>query len=298
MIAFGCSVTAPKIYERCAKPGIELAAEPDSQVFAHAAAGPISRAYNLVLERAGTLDDLEAVVLLHQDAEIVDPDFCSKLRRALSDPEVAVVGCVGGTGARGIGWWQGSITWGAAFYRYGELGGGDVSITSLNGQARKPRTGEVETLYGVMLALAPWAVRNLRFDESLGPLHGYDVDLCLQARAAGRKVVTEDLAIAHHHSLDLLTEAEVWAEAYLLAAEKWDGRAPSGGDEIDWKQRARRAEAEAGAAQLESASRMYEISAASQAQEAQLREITESTSWRITEPLRRLNVLRRTFLRR
>jgi hypothetical protein len=298
MIAFGCSITAPKIYERCAKPGIELAAEPDSQVFAHAAAGPIARAYNLVLERAATLDDLEAVVLLHQDAEIVDPDFCPKLRRALSDPEVAVVGCVGSAGARGIGWWQGSITWGSAFYRYGELGGGDVSITSLNGQARKPHTGEVETLYGVMLALAPWAVRNLRFDESLGPLHGYDVDLCLQARAAGRKVVTEDLAVAHHHSLDLVTEAEVWAEAYLLAAEKWDGRARSGDDEIDWKQRARRAEAEAGAAQLESASRMYEISAASQAQEAQLREITESASWRITEPLRRLNVLRRTFLRR
>jgi hypothetical protein len=86
MIAFGCSITAPKIYERCAKPGIELAAEPDSQVFAHAAAGPIARAYNLVLERAATLDDLEAVVLLHQDAEIVDPDFCPKLRRALSDP--------------------------------------------------------------------------------------------------------------------------------------------------------------------------------------------------------------------
>ena len=32
-------------------------------------------------------------------------------------------------------------------------------------------------------------MRNVRFDESLGALHGYDFDFCLQVREAGRKVV-------------------------------------------------------------------------------------------------------------
>ena len=39
------------------------------------------------------------------------------------------------------------------------------------------------------MVLSPWAVRELRFDESLGKLHGYDFDICMQARAAGKKVV-------------------------------------------------------------------------------------------------------------
>ena len=47
------------------------------------------------------------------------------------------------------------------------------------------RTGEVDTVDGFVLALSPWAVRNVRFDESLGQLHGYDFDFCLQVRAAG-----------------------------------------------------------------------------------------------------------------
>ena len=36
---------------------------------------------------------------------------------------------------------------------------------------------------GFVIALSPWVVRNIRFDESLGQLHGYDLDFCLQVRA-------------------------------------------------------------------------------------------------------------------
>ena len=52
------------------------------------AAGSIARSYNALLDRAAERDDLEALVLLHQDAEIVDADLCAKVRAALSDPEV------------------------------------------------------------------------------------------------------------------------------------------------------------------------------------------------------------------
>ena len=65
-------------------------------------------------------------MLVHQDAEIVDPRFCSKLREVLSDPEVGVVGCVGAVGVRGIAWWEGEVSGGSAVCRYGEDGGGDI----------------------------------------------------------------------------------------------------------------------------------------------------------------------------
>ncbi len=65
-------------------------------------------------------------MLVHQDAEIVDPDFCAKVRAALADPDVGLVGCVGALGVRSIAWWEGSVTWASFAHRYAELGGGEI----------------------------------------------------------------------------------------------------------------------------------------------------------------------------
>ena len=255
MIAFGCAITAAKIYERCAEPGIRVAAEPDSEILAYGAAGSIFRSYNLLLDRAAELEQLEALVLLHQDAEIVDPDFCEKAREALRDPEVALVGCAGAIGVRNIAWWQGSVTWASFTHRYEELGGGEIPALSWKRDEIPVHatTGEVETVDGFVMAVSPWAVRELRFDESLGQaLHGYDFDYCLQAREAGRKVVTADFRVVHHHSMRLIGNVPSWIEAHIKIAEKWEGRIPGvGAGAGDWKQRARRAEAEASAAQTQ-----------------------------------------------
>ncbi len=226
MIAFGAAITDPEAYRKYAEPGIRLAAEPGSRVFANAPAGSLPRTYNLILELAGACEDLEALVLVHQDAELVDPELCAKLRAALSDPAVGVVGCVGAIGVRSIAWWDGSVTWGSFIHRYSELGGGDLPAFAWNGDALPPyaRTGEVETVDGFVLALSPWTVRNIRFDESLGALHGYDFDFCLQVREAGRKVMTADLKAIHHHSLQLVKDHEGWIAAHMQVAEKWDGR--------------------------------------------------------------------------
>jgi hypothetical protein len=302
MIAFGSSITEPDIYRERAGPGVRLAAEPNSEVLAHAAAGTLFRSYNLLLDKASELEDLEALVLVHQDAEIVDPDFCMKLRRALSDPEVGVVGCVGAIGVRSIAWWEGAVTWASFIHRYGELGGGELPGFAWNGDGLPPyaKTGEVDTVDGFVLGLSPWTVKNVRFDESLGSkLHGYDFDFCLQVRDAGRKVVTEDFKVVHHHSLELVSDTEAWIEAHMRVAEKWDGRAHNvgvaGGD---WKQRARRAEAEAGAAQAKAVSRELQSNARAKQHKRDLEVIEESLSWRITSPLRRLNALRKAALRR
>jgi hypothetical protein len=294
MIAFGSAITQPEIYERHAGPGIEAAAEPDSARFVFRATSSIFRSYNLILDRAAARDDLEALVLVHHDTEIVDPELCAKVRRALADPEVGIVGCIGATGVRSIAWWEGSVTWASFIHRYAELGGGDLPGFSWPTGERPAfaRTGEVDVVDGFLLVLSPWVVRNLRFDESLGSLHGYDVDLCLQARAAGRKVVTADLRAIHNHSLELVSDTDGWVEAHMRIAEKWDGRIRGDHAGEDWKQRARRAEAEAEAARAVAVSHQLRY----EARERVLVEMRESIGWRLTEPLRRANHLRRRAL--
>ena len=233
MIAFACSITDPELYRKCAEPGIRLAAEPGSEVIANAAAGSIFRSYNLIMDSVAGREDLEALVLLHQDAELASPDFCATVREALSDPEVGVVGCVGAVGVRSIAWWEGSVTWASFSHRYQEHGGGE--LPSLSWKADElpafAHTGEVDTVDGFVLVLSPWVVRNVRFDESLGLLHGYDFDFCMQVRAAGRKVVTADFRVVHHHSLQLVSNRETWLAAHMRIAEKWDdgGRRPRTG---------------------------------------------------------------------
>ena len=301
MIVFASSITDPAMYAKAAERGIRLVAESGSEVLANAAAGSIFRSYNLILDTVAERDDLEALVLLHQDAEIASPGFCDTLRQALSDPDVGVVGCVGAVGVRSIAWWEGSVTWASFVHRYDELGGGELPALSwTNGDLPAfAQTGEVDTVDGFVLVLSPWVVRNVRFDESLGRLHGYDFDFCLQVRAAGRKVVTADFKVVHHHSLELVSHPETWLTAHMRVAEKWQGRmpgaTPAGGD---WEQRARRGEAEASLARTQAVAAMLHADARVAQLERQLDAMTESASWRLTAPLRRLAGARRALRRR
>ena len=292
MIVFGTAVTDPEIYKRYAEPGIRRAAEANAAIIPNVGAGSLFRSYNLLLDLAAEYDELEALVLVHQDAELVDPDFCRKLRLALKDPSVGIVGCVGALGVRSIAWWEGAVTWGSFIHRYSELGGGDLPAFAWDSDNLAPtaRTGVVDTVDGFVLGLSPWTVQNVRFDESLGRLHGYDFDFCLQVRRAGKKVVTADFKAIHHHSLDLVSNPESWVEAHMRVAEKWEGKMPAVGTAGgDWKQRARRAEAEAAVNQALAVSNQLKGDARVRQLRRQIEEMESSIGWRATEPLRRGN---------
>jgi hypothetical protein len=291
MIAFASSITKPEVYRRCAKPGIDRVAEPDSEVVAMPSIGSIFASYNALLEQFAARDDLDALVLVHQDAEIVDTDFCQTVRGALEDPEVGLVGCVGAVGVRSIAWWEASVTCASFINRYEEHGGGDLASFSWawSEAPAYARVGEVETLDGFVLVLSPWVVRNIRFDESLGQFHGYDLDLCLQVRAAGRKVMTAGFRAIHHRQLEMVPDPEQWIAAHMKVADKWDGQMGIGTGSGTWEERARRAEADTDAAYviaymngIESVARVREL-------ERALDETTSSISWRVTAPLRLLH---------
>lgn len=287
MIVYACVVHDADKYERCAEPGLlRVTAEPGSELLALPSVGSLFHNYNLILERVAGRNDLEALVIVHQDAEIVDPEFSDKLREQLADPEVAIVGCAGAIGVRSIAWWEGAVTWGSFTHRYEEMGGGEVPAVSWAANRSYARTGEVDSVDGFVLGLAPWTVANLRFDESLGRQHGYDFDLCQQARAAGKKVVTADLRVVHHHSLTLLEDVEDWIDTHMRAAEKWEGRlAASETSNGDWKLRARRAEAEAAAYRLQAGAAELKRDAA----QRELHLTRQTTSWKLTAPLRALS---------
>ncbi len=289
MIAFGCSITQPDVFRDVAEAGIRRAAEPGAEVYALPSVGSICRSYNAVLDLAARHDDLEALVLVHQDAEIVDSDFCQIARGGLEDPEVGVIGCVGAIGVRSIAWWEGSVSLASFIHRYPEHGGGDLPGFSWD-WAQAPayaRLGEVDTVDGFLLVLSPWVVRNIRFDEALGSLHGYDFDFCLQVRETGRKVITADFRAVHEHRLIPFSDQEAWIAAHMAIAAKWHGRMPGVGEAAgSWPARARRAEAERDAARLVDHINQLRFEARVRELGQILAETTGSLSWRLTAPLR------------
>jgi hypothetical protein len=287
VIVYACAVSDADAFASYAEPGLRAVTDghSDAEMIALASVGSIFRNYNLLRERVADREDLEALVLTHQDAEIVDPDCSAKIRAALADPDVAIVGCAGAVGVRSIAWWEGAVTWASFTHRYEEMGGGEIPGVSW----REPSTpgyastGEVDAVDGFVIALSPWAVRELRFDESLGTRHGYDIDLCLQARAAGKKVVTADFKVIHHHSLELVADPERWVESHIALAEKWNGMLGEVSEEdADWRTRARQAEAEASVSRLMRGAAELQRDAARE----QLDRVQRTASWKVTGPLR------------
>jgi hypothetical protein len=297
VIAFGVSMEDPEAYRRYALPGIERCREPDSEVYAFAAAGPLTRNYNLLIDTAARREHVEALVLVQEDIEIDDPGFCAKVRSALAEPDVALVGSAGATGVTGIAWWEGEVSAAPAVQRYNEHGSGELPAFSW--LQTSPPPAEVETLDGALLVISPWTLRNVRFDESLRLRYGFDLDYCLQVGATGRKIMTADLRTVRHRPLELVPrpQHQAWVDAHMAVAAKWADRLPAPGPAGgSWKQRARYAEAEREAARTIAYSSSSDLEAQLQPLERDLVEITESASWRMTKPLRELNVWRAEHL--
>ena len=104
--------------------------------------------------------------------------------------------------------------------------------------------------------------------------------------------MTADLRVVHHHSLGLVGDIEAWIDAYVQTIEKWEGRLPGvGAAPGDWEQRARRAEAEAAAARIQTGEGRLLIDAQIrriETLERELDSVRRSPSWRLTAPLRAL----------
>jgi hypothetical protein len=188
LIFFGTAVTDQDAYERIALPGIRRVSEPDSIVRTLHGYDSIQRPYNLLMEEAAAREDLEALVLLHQDFELTDGSLSRRVRPLLADQRNGVVGSFGGREIVPHRWTETTQLHGTAV---------------VPGLQRHFGSGpeEVEVVDGSLLVIAPWVTRAVRFNEALARnFHGYDVDFCFRVRAVGGRVVCDDIPYIHRMS--------------------------------------------------------------------------------------------------
>ena len=207
MIAFGVAISDSAKYERFALSGIRRAAEPDSLVLTRTGTS-LQNAYNSMMDEVAGRSDLEALVLLHQDLELTDDSLACRVRRIFQD---RLVGLAGPLGARDVT----AHLWPAARDLYG--------IFREPHAERRFSTGsqEVDGVDGILLVLAPWVVRGLRFSEALADgFHGYDVDINLRVRAHGGRVICDDIPYFHHREPSEDYDAQ--RQAGITLAEMWD----------------------------------------------------------------------------
>lgn len=189
VIAFAACVADAEKFATIAAPGLRNATEPGSVLIEAETTSSIFEAYNEVLDAVGDRDDLEALVLLHEDTEILDPGFCAKVREVLADDSVGLIGVVGGRGGDGLAWWDAPQKAGRVTETRGVIDFGTHGVV------------DVDAVDGLLLVLSPWAVRELRFDTAtFTGFDAYDADICAQVRAAGRRVVVAELEVAHRHT--------------------------------------------------------------------------------------------------
>lgn len=162
-----------------------------------------------MMEEAGLREDLEALILLHQDLELLDDSLLDRARSQLRDPRVGLVGVFGGRRPQALLFMEGDRRRGR-------------SMTPLVDAHHSRGPHEVEVVDGVLLVMAPWVVRSIRFNQALAEdFHGYDIDFCLRVRAAGGRVLCTDAPYFHHMQRPWSDGAQVRRAGYALA-KLWD----------------------------------------------------------------------------
>ena len=225
MIAFGCPVTSSAEYERWARPGIERCAEADSVVIEQRGHGSIQNGLNEILDKVAGHEQLEGVILLHQDLELGDAGILDAARRAFTDPAVGILGAAGGRQVRGIGWWEAR--------GYGQLRNPRLGCTGWYWNASRG-AHDVDTVDGCVMAVAPWVARTVRLPVPAdGAFHGYDLDLCLRVRARGGRVMVDDIDCAHYISRTF-RDRERWVSDGVRARRSWDRELWPGEWSVGW----------------------------------------------------------------
>ena len=208
VIVFGSSITEPDAYARCARAGLRARGRARlGDLRATPTAGSIFRKYNLILDQVASRDDLEALVLVHQDAEIADPHFCSKLRgrwrprgrrrRLRRSNRHAQHRLVGGIRHLGV----------ASLHRYEELGGGEITASRGTAETLPPLPAPARSRPSTA---SSWRCR-----------HGWCATCASTSRSGHCTATTStsvcrsrrrkegdhrDFRVIHHHSLELIEQ--------------------------------------------------------------------------------------------
>lgn len=193
MIVFGTCVGYPDKWRKYAIPGIQRSMDEAYSYIAVPSKGHVAGAYEDILRTVRGLSDVEALVLLHDDYELRDPNFAKKVRALLGDWRIAVAGVVGScqSGNPSLYWWEGEIR------GYATDGRGGCTVLDAGFPSGDPSC--VDSVDGQLLILSHWAVHNLSFQPDAYPgLHGYPEEICAAAWSRGKRVVVTEIEGFHH----------------------------------------------------------------------------------------------------
>lgn len=214
MIVYGSCVGSDEQYLKYCLPGIRSSCGEDNEDRCVLRVGEpgkntsIFGPYNELLQKARETLNVEALVLLHTDVELQDYLFEAKVRAAMSMQDVGIVGAIGGMGS-GCAWWEGRRNGSARDIPSGLLDFGFDKI-------------DVNTVDGLLLILSPWAIANLSFDEEMCPgFHGYDTDICRQARVSSKRVIVQPFNLMHHTAGGYGGGYESFQRADAAFRKKW-----------------------------------------------------------------------------
>lgn len=201
-VAYGVCVGSWEKLHRNVSPRIS-----DRTLFAVPGGDSIAPVYNEILDTCQERR-VDALVLLHDDLEIIDSDAEEKFLNVIDeDPEVMLVGVAGGSARQGLAWWN-----------VDPVGHQRTDVMNIDFGVR---TGDVDLLEGSILVFSSRAIKELRFDTRFPGFHGYD-EIGMQANALGRVVVAD--VDTHHHSHMGFKSGQShtdWLFADQLFREKW-----------------------------------------------------------------------------
>ena len=203
-IGYGCCVGSWSKFHGYVEPRIN----DDMPIITASNQASISVAYNAILD-GFKVYDLDAVILLHDDLEMIDPRTEEKVLTALNYcADTALVGVAGG--GPSLSWWN------------IEPVGHQLTDTRLVDFGI--RQGFVNVIEGSFMAFSPWAIQELRFDERYEFL-GYD-DVCLEAARAGKRVYVADIDTHHHSTLGYKSDSvkEMWDRSEAIFNSKWGNK--------------------------------------------------------------------------
>jgi Glycosyltransferase like family len=209
VIGYGCCVGS---WDKFYKNVVPWTGSKSTGVIALSGQTSICRAYNSILNAVSSMG-LDAMVLLHDDLEIIDSYAETKFLAAVAEPDVALVGVIGGTpDPPSISWWETPTRVGHQMTDSGLLDFG-----------RPTGLADVLFIEGSIMVFSPWAIQNLRFDTRYPGFLGYD-DICVTAKLIHKKrVVVTDVDTHHHSTVGFKSEAirQSWYEADQIFREKW-----------------------------------------------------------------------------
>ena len=205
-IAYGCCVGSWDKFRRYVHPRVDGR----GRVITMWGYDSIVAAYNSILDAVTEPNQSlpDALILLHDDLELTDPNAEDKFLSILrSDDNIALVGVAGG-GGDSLYWWE-----------HDPVGHQQTDVMNIDFGRR---TGDVTLIEGSCMVFSPWAMLELRFDPRFDDFHGYD-EIAMAARQAGKRVVVADVDTHHHNPMGYKSpeSAATCRRANELYREKW-----------------------------------------------------------------------------